>query len=90
MARVEVGVHTLLLLGAAQAWRQAHQLRFHLLHYLAWEAVLEAETDMLDEVRAFHVREVVAVSYTHLRAHETVLDLVCRLLLEKKNSTTSH
>ena len=26
-----------------------------------------------------------AVSYTHLRAHETVLDLVCRLLLEKKN-----
>ena len=25
------------------------------------------------------------VSYTHLRAHETVLDLVCRLLLEKNN-----
>ena len=24
------------------------------------------------------------VSYTHLRAHETVLDLVCRLLHEKK------
>ena len=32
-----------------------------------------------------------AVSYTHLRAHETVLDLVCRLLLEKKkyNKTIS-
>ena len=29
-----------------------------------------------------------AVSYTHLRAHETVLDLVCRLLLEKKNLKT--
>ena len=27
------------------------------------------------------------VSYTHLRAHETVLDLVCRLLLEKKKNT---
>ena len=27
-----------------------------------------------------------SVSYTHLRAHETVLDLVCRLLLEKKNT----
>ena len=26
-----------------------------------------------------------AVSYTHLRAHETRHDLVCRLLLEKKN-----
>ena len=28
-----------------------------------------------------------AVSYTHLRAHETVLDLVCRLLLETKKHT---
>ena len=26
-----------------------------------------------------------AVSYTHLRAHETVLDLVCRLLLETQH-----
>ena len=30
---------------------------------------------------------MMAVSYTHLRAHETVLDLVCRLLLEKKKHT---
>ena len=30
---------------------------------------------------------ILPVSYTHLRAHETVLDLVCRLLLEKKNKT---
>ena len=29
-------------------------------------------------------RTHVSVSYTHLRAHATVLDLVCRLLLEKK------
>src|SRR5665811_891698 len=35
-------------------------------------------------------RDVVApVSYTHLRAHETVLDLVCRLLLEKKKKQTN-
>jgi len=26
----------------------------------------------------------IPVSYTHLRAHETSLHLVCRLLLEKK------
>ena len=26
------------------------------------------------------------VSYTHLRTHETVLDLVCRLLLETNNN----
>ena len=30
------------------------------------------------------------VSYTHLRAHETVLDLVCRLLLEKKRKMTQY
>ena len=31
-------------------------------------------------------QQVDPVSYTHLRAHETVLDLVCRLLLEKTKS----
>ena len=37
------------------------------------------------------LRDAEAVSYTHLRAHETVLDLVCRLLLEKKtNHGTQH
>ena len=30
---------------------------------------------------------IYAVSYTHLRAHETRHDLVCRLLLEKKKTT---
>ena len=30
-----------------------------------------------------------SVSYTHLRAHETVLDLVCRLLLEKKKNKSN-
>ena len=34
--------------------------------------------------RRFVVLRLGPVSYTHLRAHETVLDLVCRLLLEKK------
>ena len=28
------------------------------------------------------------VSYTHLRAHETVLDIVCRFLLEKNKNNT--
>src|SRR5665811_2581175 len=48
--------------------------------------VVEANLfQILGTVLLFHVyagRK--AVSYTHLRAHETVLDLVCRLLLEKK------
>ena len=30
-----------------------------------------------------------AVSYTHLRAHETPEHLVCRLLLEKKKQNTT-
>src|SRR5665648_555647 len=37
------------------------------------------------------VAEIVqAVSYTHLRAHETRHDLVCRLLLEKKKNNKKH
>ena len=34
--------------------------------------------------------EFKSVSYTHLRAHETVLDLVCRLLLEKKKTQITY
>ena len=41
--------------------------------------------DEAPAVEANSIR-VQAVSYTHLRAHETVLDLVCRLLLEKKKN----
>src|SRR5678809_469625 len=33
-----------------------------------------------------HGRVVAPVSYTHLRAHETGRNLVCRLLLEKKKN----
>src|SRR5665648_1197459 len=32
---------------------------------------------------------LISVSYTHLRAHETRHDLVCRLLLEKKKKNTN-
>ena len=34
------------------------------------------------------VRNMETVSYTHLRAHETGRNLVCRLLLEKKKKKT--
>ena len=36
------------------------------------------------------ITRITTVSYTHLRAHETVLDLVCRLLLEKKKKYTKY
>ena len=50
------------------------------------------DSDCLDETieiaKTARVESVETVSYTHLRAHETVLDLVCRLLLEKKKTTS--
>ena len=41
------------------------------------------------ELDLLHLTSITSVSYTHLRAHETVLDLVCRLLLEKKKQNRS-
>ena len=47
------------------------------------------ENNLVDEIPGV-LPILPPVSYTHLRAHETVLDLVCRLLLEKKNTYTTH
>src|SRR5665811_1665744 len=47
-------------------------------------AVIGHQMDKQAEEIKNTVPDAKAVSYTHLRAHETVLDLVCRLLLEKK------
>ena len=44
----------------------------------------ESLVDAIKRATDVMIAGKVAVSYTHLRAHETVLDLVCRLLLEKK------
>ena len=53
-----------------------------------WDGSFEVE-DYLSENQSIRKYQVLIevdcsgpVSYTHLRAHETVLDLVCRLLLE--------
>ena len=43
------------------------------------------ETTGFQKINVRSNLDMKSVSYTHLRAHETVLDLVCRLLLEKKN-----
>src|SRR5664280_2512725 len=55
---------------------------------LAWE-LIEARTfrsnggaRTYSSLNASRTTLEIPVSYTHLRAHETVLDLVCRLLLE--------
>ncbi|VTU63275.1 phosphopantothenoylcysteine synthetase/decarboxylase [Lactobacillus rhamnosus GG] [Lacticaseibacillus rhamnosus] len=44
----------------------------------------------VDATHGFNADTDTAVSYTHLRAHETVLDLVCRLLLEKKKTKNNN
>src|SRR5664280_3597988 len=53
-------------------------------HVAAFPAYLSALHSRLDDGAQRRAVLRNPVSYTHLRAHETVLDLVCRLLLEKK------
>src|SRR5665648_1168319 len=56
-------------------------------HVSAWVAV-GPPTSAVALPAAATLRAVSPVSYTHLRAHETRHDLVCRLLLEKKKITS--
>ena len=55
------------------------------IYLLSWLVVQTVSTIVIYYM-TYWLRQpgLVPVSYTHLRAHETVLDLVCRLLLEKK------
>src|SRR5665811_2576884 len=85
VAEVEA-LHLLVELGVLE--RLGHELtdRFGGADLLLRELAF----DMVEEVD--HAYDLVVrhpVSYTHLRAHETVLDLVCRLLLEKKKKKSA-
>ena len=63
------------------------QYRLGLLQHLPIVETQHGEAGSFERPRSALIR-VQSVSYTHLRAHETVLDLVCRLLLEKKKYNT--
>ena len=52
-----------------------------------WDKRGEHHEVFRNTIRYIRGEDPEPVSYTHLRAHETVLDLVCRLLLEKKKNT---
>ena len=56
-------------------------------HLLCWEQTLPQQKPLPQRIPRID-QQLIPVSYTHLRAHETVLDLVCRLLLEKKKQPT--
>ena len=60
---------------------QGERLTMEEIHDIA-QYIEDAGADMR---RSLNVEEI-PVSYTHLRAHETDSYLVCRLLLEKKNT----
>ena len=88
-----------LLRAAGDIILMAHRLPATSLHYSLDECATWSENVPVDSVGGAYPSMVnlddgsvlivyyeEAVSYTHLRAHETVLDLVCRLLLEKKKN----
>src|SRR5450759_5659050 len=81
LVAVDVGASGLLRrLGLEGPWRTlARSLHREVPErYIDWEDVDPVERT---------IASVKSVSYTHLRAHETRHDLVCRLLLEKKKKT---
>ena len=58
-------------------------------HYTNIKLIAENLPGVQNASMLFDPETLSPVSYTHLRAHETVLDLVCRLLLEKKKQHNS-
>ena len=79
----------LYVVGGHLAWAAGFD-RFRSGDGTAWEQVVEdgfgagEHRNMGADLVEFE-GHLYPVSYTHLRAHETVLDLVCSLLLENKN-----
>ena len=65
----------------------AIKISFFLLLYLWFRATFPRYR--YDQIMRLGWKVFIPVSYTHLRAHETVLDIVCRLLLDK-NTTLNH
>ena len=61
-----------------------------MIHDIDYDVLLDNVDRMINLLEFDSMRssgKMKPVSYTHLRAHETPEHLVCRLLLEKKNST---
>ena len=70
--------------AASDVYKRQVQLAQAQLQAAEQELIVRTSQLYFDVLTAQDTLTFVPVSYTHLRAHETVLDLVCRLLLEKK------
>ena len=70
--------------GVDDAFRMVKELGISYLELSKISVTDELAEEMAAACRAYDMH---TVSYTHLRAHETRHDLVCRLLLEKKKLT---
>src|SRR5450756_2586451 len=78
-----VALHSLWLFGV---WMLGHDRAINTLWFAVFVLLQAARLWVIASLgRRWTTRVIVLpVSYTHLRAHETRHDLVCRLLLEKK------
>ena len=63
---------------------QVADIRTALIYYMNRNVSIKnpryAEYEVILQLLTESIKATKSVSYTHLRAHETVLDLVCRLL----------
>ena len=75
----------LVLISGACSFKQETKSSLNTLSFSSGlDSINEIEWKSLDVSFESTDVDVISVSYTHLRAHETEADLVCRLLLEKK------
>src|SRR5660398_287452 len=82
---VDQGAEFFLICSAWPYPRLEHWLMLNRVRALENQVFLvSANCVGVDEGVRFCGHSMIAVSYTHLRAHETKANLVCRLLLEKK------
>ena len=64
--------------------KEVYEYTFRYLYLEKEWKVVKNYDEFVETIQVNGIPNIISVSYTHLRAHETVLDLVCRLLLEKK------
>src|SRR5450759_672131 len=82
------GITTVMLAGLDALRQRQRAGTFRLIFVSSWAKTLmgwkrDSPPSLFSLTSSEH-QAYKAVSYTHLRAHETRHDLVCRLLLEKK------